>query len=160
MPIKRIIGMLSIVPVLAWGALGQNGVKLSRDQVVAALNSIDRGLANRNAAAVVANFATNAVITATVAEGRFKDSTKHTSTEYREALEASLKESELYQITRSDVSVELSPDGKTAKVSSTLVEDYRFEGTLRHAVSKVVARCELIGGKVLFTRCHSEVNIK
>ena len=62
-PIKRIIGVLSIFPVLAWAALGQNGLKLSKDQVVAALNSIDRGLTNRNAAAVVANFATNAGMT-------------------------------------------------------------------------------------------------
>jgi hypothetical protein len=158
--IKQIVAGLSVFLVLAWAAFGQNGVKLSKDQVMAALNSIDSGLTNRNVVAVLANFATNAVITATIQEDGFKDSTKYTSAEYREVLENSLKDSDFYRIKRSEVSIELSSDGKTAATHSTLVEDYRFGGKLKHAVSKVAATFQLIGGKVLLTRCHSEMNIK
>ena len=158
--VKQIFLGLSVFLILAWTTLGQNGVRLSKDQVIAALDSIDRGLTNRNAAAVVANFATNAVITVTIQEDHFKDSLRHTTTEYREILESSLKEPGPYRIKRSDVSIELSPGGKTATVVSTLVEDYNFEGKLKHGVSKETATFQLIGAKALLTSLHSEVNIK
>ncbi len=158
--ITHIVGCLSIFLLLGWAALGQDSAKLSKDQVIAVLNFINSGLTNRNAAAVVADFATNAVITATIQEGRFKDSLRHTPAEYRDILEMSLKEPGPYRIKRNDLSIELSPDGKTATARSTLIEDYSFEGRLKHGVTRETLTFRVIGGKVLITKSHSEVIIK
>lgn len=66
--------------------------KISKAQVLDILESMDKGLLDKDATAVVANFADNAIITATTVEGKRTDTTKNDTNSYRRSLEVGFKE--------------------------------------------------------------------
>lgn len=138
----------------------QPGGMISKAQILDILKSIDKGLVKKDAAAVVANFASNAAITATVVEDQRTDTTRANKEEYLKSLEAGFKAFENYKLQRKDVTPEISPDGRTATSLSTVIETYRFDGKAKRASSKESASFELIGGKVLLTKMDSKVTIE
>jgi hypothetical protein len=138
----------------------QPNSKISRTQILNILDSIDRGLTNQDAAAVVASFSSNAVITATVVEDRRTDKTKHDTGSYRRSLEAGFQSFSDYKFARKDVAIQIAADSLTAASSSVLTETFRFDGKIKQAVTKESATFGMIEGKVLLTAMNSEVTIK
>lgn len=138
----------------------QPGGLITKAQVLEVLKSIDNGLVKKDADAVAANFASNAVITATVVEEQRTDTTKANKKEYRQSLEAGFKVFDNYKLQRKDVTIEISPDGRKATSLSTVIEAYRFDGKAKRAITKESAAFELIGGRGLVTKMDSKVTIE
>jgi len=133
---------------------------LFRTQIPDILDSIDRGLTNKDAAAVVARFSSNAIITATIVEGQRTDKTKNDTDSYRRSLEAGFQSFSDCQFARKDVAIQIAADGRTATSSSVLTETFRFDGKIKQAVTKESATFEMIEGKILLTAMNSEVTIE
>ena len=134
--------------------------KISRTQILDLLHSMDRGLTNKDAAAVVANFSSNAVITATVVEAQRTDKTKDDTAGYRRSLEAGFQSFSDYQFTRQEVVIQIAADGRTATSSSLLTEIFRIDDKRKQAVTKESATFGIVEGKVLLTAMNSEVTVK
>lgn len=133
---------------------------ISEANILATLDSIDRGLLNKDAAAVVANFASNAVITATVVERQRTDTTTNDPSSYRRSLEAGFKSFDDYKLWRKAITVEMSPGGRKATSQSTLIESYSFSGNTQRAVTQESGTFELINGKARLTKRNSKVTIE
>jgi len=146
--------------MLTCSANAQEATPISKADVQAVLNSIDNGVLKKDAGAVIANFASNAVITATISEGGRKDTTKQDAKGYRQALEAGFKSFDNYIIKRKDVTIEVAPDGKSARSNSALLETYRFNGKMQQGLTKESATFERVGTKVLIVKMHSEVTVE
>lgn len=129
--------------------------KISTTNIFAILDSMDQGLVKKDAALVVANFASNAVITAVVVEGPRTYTSTNDMSNYRSSLEAGFKSFDDYKLQRKDVIVQISPDGRKATSSSTLVETYRFAGNAERAVTKESASFELVDGNIRLTKMDS-----
>ncbi len=138
----------------------QPGALISKAHVLEILDSIDKGANENDAAAVVANFASNAVITATVVEEQRTDTTKANKKEYQQSLEVGFKGFDNYKLQRKNVTIEIASDGQRATSLSTLIETYRFNGKAKRASTKESASFEIIGGKVLLTKIDSKVTIE
>jgi hypothetical protein len=149
-----------LLPGLPLAGIGQQVGRISKDQVLAVLKSIDAGERDKNATAIVANIATNAVLTSTIDENGHKDLQRYDGAEYKRILEISLKEPGPVTVKRSHVAIEVWADGKTARATSIIVEDYQFEGKMKHGVTQESATFELIQGKVLVTKMDSLVTVK
>ncbi len=134
--------------------------KISKTNILAILDSIDRGLTNKDAAGVVANFASNAVIAAAIVEGTRTDTNKDDTSSYRRRLETGFQSFSNYKFARKDVAIQIAADGRTATSSSVLTETFRFNGKIKQAVIKESATFGMIEGKVLLTAMNSEVTIK
>ena len=147
-------GVQSLQSVLA-----VNG-EISKAQVLGILESMDKGLLNKDIAAVVANFASNAIITSTLVEGKRTDTTKDDTSSYRRSLEAGFKNVENYTLKRKIVAVEIAPDGQKAASTSTLAETYSSEGNAEQAITTESATFEIIGGKILITEMNSKITVK
>ncbi len=137
----------------------QNADKITEVRVLGILNSLDRALVKKDAAAVTAHFASNAVITATVVEGQHTDTSTNDPISYRRSLEAGFKSFDDYQLQRKDVTVRINADGRKATSSSTLVETYQFAGNAERAVTKESVTFEAMGGKIRLTRMDSKVKV-
>jgi hypothetical protein len=133
--------------------------RIYKTNILAILESIDRGSLNKDAAVVVANFAANAVISATVVEGSRTDTRTDGTSDYRNNLEAGFKSFDDYKLQRKYVTVEISPDGRKAGSVSTLVETYHFAGNAERAVTEETDTFEIIDGKVLLTKMDSKVKV-
>lgn len=139
---------------------GKQGA-LTKEKVQAVLESIDQALLKKDAPAVIANYASNAVITATVVEGGHTDKTRYdTSSSYGAVLAGSFGSFSDYTLTRTNLVIEISADGKTATTTSTLVETFTFGGKTERAVTHESASLEIIGGKVLVTKSHDDVVVE
>ena len=164
MNLKIILGLALVLNLmLADGLLAQThqpNSKISKTQILDIFVAMDRGLTNKDAAAVVASFSSNAVITATVVEDRRTDKTKHDPDSYRRSLEAGFQDFSDYQFARKDIAIQIADDGRTATSSSVLTEIFRFDDKIKHAVTKESATFAMIEGKVLLTAMSSEVTIK
>ena len=158
----KVILCLALVSMMSclFAQTSQLSPKISKTQVLVVLDSIDKGLTNKDAGTVVTNFASNAVITATIVERQQTDTTKANKEKYRLSLEAGFKVFDDYKLRRKDVTVEIAPDGQKATSLSTLVETYRFDGRAKQAATKESASFEMIGGKVLLTKMDSKVTIE
>ena len=128
--------------------------KISKTNVLGVLNSFDTGLVKKDAAAVIACFATNAVITAAAGAGEGPRPVMVTEDmkSFHSNLETSFNQYNDFKLQRKDVTIEISSDGQKATSLSTLVETYHFTGTIQKIVTKESATFEMIGGRVLLTK--------
>lgn len=133
---------------------------ISKAQVQAVLDSIDKAFVKKDAAAVTANYTSNAVITATIVEDGRTSKTKHIRDDYKQTLEAGFADFTDYSLQRKDVTIEIAPDGKTAQCISTVVEKFRLYGKQEEAVSKESVTLAMLDDKVVVTDDHSDVAIK
>jgi hypothetical protein len=133
---------------------------ITKAQVAAVMAAIDKALLKKNATGIVAHYASNAVSTATIIQGGETNQTRHGRQDYKETLEAGFKSFGNYTLERKELVIEIAPDGKTARCTSTLIEKYSFDGKMQQAVSKQSASFLLIDGKVLITQEHSDVVVK
>jgi hypothetical protein len=161
---KIILGLALVLNLMLADCLfaqtNQPNSKITRTQILDILDSIDRGLTNKDAAAVVASFSSNAVITATIVEDQRTDKTKDDTGSYRRSLEAGFQSFSDYKFARKDVAIQIAADSRTAISSSVLTETFRFDGKIKQAVTKESATFGMIEGKVLLTAMNSEVTIK
>ena len=158
--IKQAMTSSLLLFIFACGAAGQQTAAISKAQVQAIMDSIDKGLVKKDAAAVAVNYSSNAVITATIVEHGRTTETKHVRDDYKHTLEAGFTSFSDYSLQRKDVTIEIAPDGKTAQCISTLVEKFRFDGKTQEAVSRETVSFAILDGKVLATKDHSDTNIK
>lgn len=133
---------------------------ITKAQVKAVLDAIDKALVKKDAAAVAANYASNAVITATILERGETFKTRHGRDDYKKTLEAGFKSFDNYTLQRKELAVDIAPDGKTARCASTLIEKYSFDGKMQEAVSKELTSLAIVDGKVLVTEDHCDTSIK
>ena len=157
---KQAITSSLLLFIFACVAYGQQTTTLSKAQIQAVLDSIDKALVKKDAAAVAINYSSNAVITATIVEDGRTTKTKNFRDDYKHTLETSFTSFDDYSLRRKDTTIEIAADGKTAQCSSTLIEKFRFDGKVREAVSKESVSFAISGGKVLATKDHSDTNIK
>jgi len=129
--------------------------RLSTTNIFAILDSMDQALVKKDAAMVVAHFASNAVITAAVVEGQRTYTTTNDTSSYRSSLEAGFKSFDDYKLQRKDVIVQISPDGRKATSSSTLVETYRFAGNAERAITQESDAFEVMDGNIRLTKMDS-----
>ena len=138
--------------------------KISKKNILAMLDSMDKGFLNKDAAAIFSNYASNAVLIATVIDGTQTDTITNDTSIHRRDLEIVFKHFDDlfddYKLQRNDVTVEISPDGRKATSQSTLVETYRSDGKTKSATTKESATFELIDGIIRLTRMDSKETIK
>lgn len=131
--------------------------KISKTNILTALDSMDKGFRDKDAAAIFASFASNAVIIATVVEGTRTTTMTNDTSSYRRDLEASFNSFDGYELQRKDVVVEITSDGQKATSQSALVETYRFSGKAERAVTRESATFEVMDGKIRLTKMNSTV---
>jgi hypothetical protein len=134
--------------------------KISKTNILSILDSMDKGLLKRDAASIFANFASNAVIIATVVEGPRTTRMTNDTSSYRRDVEAGFKSFDDYELRRKDVAIEISADGQEAMSQSTLIETYRLFGKTERAVTKESDTFEAVDGKIRLTKMNSEVEIE
>jgi hypothetical protein len=146
--------------IFACVADGQQGAGISKAQVQAMLDSIDKACLNKDAAGAVANYASNAVITATVVQNGQTYTNRQSRDEYLHVLEGSLKNTADYSLQHKDVVIEIAPDGRTAKCRFTLIEKWRGNnGGMQEGDTKESLSFSLLDGKLLVTKDHSDVTV-
>jgi hypothetical protein len=134
---------------------------ISKAQVLEILDLIDQGLLAQDAGAVVANFASNAVITATEIEGKWTGTNKDDTASYRKKLATGFQAGvDDYKLQRKEVVVEIAPDGRKATSQSTLIETYRWDGKSNEAVTHESASFEIVGERILLTKMDSKTTTK
>jgi hypothetical protein len=133
--------------------------KMSMTNIFAILDSMDNGFRNKDAAAISAGFASNAVIIATVVEGPRTTTMTNDTSSYRRDVEAGFKSFDEYELQRKDVAVEITSDGQKATSQSTLVETYRFSGKAERAVTQESATFEVLAGKIRLIKLNSQVKV-
>jgi hypothetical protein len=133
--------------------------KMSMTNIFAILDSMDNGFRNKDAAAISAGFASNAVIIATVVEGPRTTTMTNDTSSYRSDVEAGFKSFDEYELQRKDVAVEITSDGQKATSQSTLVETYRFSGKAERAVTQESATFEVLAGKIRLIKLNSQVKV-
>jgi hypothetical protein len=134
--------------------------KISKTNILTIMDSMEKGFLNKDAAAIFACFASNAVIIATVVEGTRTTTMTNDTSSYRRDLEAGFESFDDYELQRKDAAVEITFDGQQATSKSTLVETYRFSGKTERAVTKESDIFEVIGGNIRLTRMNSKVIIE
>jgi hypothetical protein len=157
---SRMMAIAIVLVALAHSAAGQQSTNISRADVQVVLDSIDKALLKKDAAAVVANYASNAVITATTFESGHKDVSTRGRDDYEDSLKAGFKVFDDYTLQRKDVSIEIAADGMTAQSISTFIEKYRFDGKMEQAVSKESVSFVIVDGKVLVAKDQEETTIR
>jgi hypothetical protein len=134
--------------------------KFSKTNILTILDSMDKGFLNKDAAAIFASFASNAVIIATVVEGPRTTTTTNDMSSYRRDVEAGFESFDDYELQRKDVAVEITPDGQRAASQSILIETYRFSGKAERAVTRESDIFEVMDGKIRLTKMNSKVEIE
>ncbi len=139
--------------------LAVNG-KISKEQVLNILRTMDDGLANKDASAIVTNFANNAVITATIVEGQRMDTSKDDPDSYRLGLEAGFKHFDNIKLQRKDILVQIAPNGRKATSMSTVIESFDDTGNPEQDTTRESATFEIIDGKIVITQMDSNGVVK
>jgi hypothetical protein len=106
---------------------GQQTNVISKADVQAVLDSIDKGLVKKDAAAVITNYSRDAIITASVWEDGGTTGMTFKRDEYKQSLERYFQSLVDYSIKRIDVKTEIAPDGKTAQCDCTFVEKLKYK---------------------------------
>jgi hypothetical protein len=157
---RQLTALAALLLALTVSAHAQEKIIISKTDVQAVLDSIDKALLKKDAAAVVANYASNAVITATILESGHKDTTRHGRDDYESTLRAGFTAFDNYSLQRKDTSIEIASDGKTAQCKSRLIEKFRFDGKMEQAISKESISFAIQDGKVLVTKDHDDTAIE
>ncbi|HTY86685.1 MAG TPA: hypothetical protein VMB80_04410 [Candidatus Acidoferrum sp.] len=156
----RTVAVVVSMTIFAGVADGQQGDRISKAQVQAVLDSIDKACLNKDAAAVIANYASNAVITATVVQNGQTYTNRQNREDYRRALENSLKNAADYSLRHRDVAIQIAPDGQTAQCSFTLIERWRGDiGKMEEGDTKESLGLVRVDDKLLIARDHSDVTV-
>jgi len=157
----RAVTVSLFMVIFACAADAQQGIGISKAQVQAVLDSIDKACLNKDAAAAVANYASNAVITATVVQNGQTYTNRQSRDEYLRVLEGSLKNTGDYSLQHKDVVIEIAPDGRTAQCRFTLVEKWRWNTSgMQEADTRESLTLALLDGKLLVTKDHSDVAVQ
>jgi hypothetical protein len=140
---------------------GQQTNVISKADVQAVLDSIDKGLVKKNADAVVANYSRDSVITASVWEDGNTSGTTFKRDEYKQSLERYFQSLVDYSIQRKDVKIEIAPDGKTAQCACTFVEKlkYKSDGSRIESSTEASLSFAIFDGKVLITKEHDDITM-
>lgn len=135
------------------------GANISREEVQAVLDSIEKACLKKDAAAVVANYASNAVITVTTVGSDFPSTqAKYDSlASFDGNLELGFAVYDNFSFQRKDVSIEIAPDGQTAQCSFTEIAHYKYQGKKETDITKESISLAKFDGKVLITKDHSDV---
>jgi len=151
-----IIVAAAILMVLLWA----RSSKLSKASVQAVLDSVDKALLEKDAAAVIANFASNAFITATIVDHGTPSTTHYeNSKDYGNVLKDSFGAFSDYTIMRTNVAINISLGGKTAEATSTIIETFTFGGNAEKSVTHESTTLEVIDSKVAITKEHDDVKV-
>jgi hypothetical protein len=158
--VKSIVCIIIVVAAILTVLLWARSSELSKASVQAILDSVDKALLEKDAAAVVANYASNAVITATIVE-RGTSSTTHyeSSKDYGNVLKDSFGAFSDYTITRTNVAINISLGGKTAEATSTIIETFTLGGNAEKSITHESTTLEVINGKVVITKEHDDVKV-
>jgi hypothetical protein len=140
--------------------VGRQSTGISKTDVQAVLDSIDNALLRKDAAAVVAHYARNAVIKATVFDNGHKDVSTRDRGDYQRTIDAGFKVFSDYTLQREDVSIEIAADGKTAHSTFTVIEKYRFGGDMKQAVSTESVSFVREDGQVVVSKEQDKTMIK
>lgn len=139
---------------------GTPSSRISTAQVQTMLDSIDKACLNKDAAAVLANYASNAVITSVTVQNGQTYTSKRGWEDYLHTLEDGLKNAKDYSLQHKNVVIEIAPDGQTAQCRFTLVERWRGNsGGMEEGLTKESLSLALLGGRLLITkdRCDASV---
>jgi hypothetical protein len=117
---------------------------------------MDKGFRNKDAAAIFAGFASNAVIIATVVEGPRTTTMTNDTSSYRRELEAGFESFDDYEVQRKDVAIEITSDGQKATSQSILIETYRFSGKTERAVTPESDAFGVMDGKIWLIKMNSK----
>lgn len=153
-----VVAALSLA--LAYTALGQQSTNISKADVKATLDFIDKALVKKDAKEVVANYASNAVITATTFENGRKDVSTRNRNDYEQALEECFNSYDHYTLHRKDLLIEIAADGKTARSVSVVVENFRFEGEMEQAISTDWVSFVVLDGKVQVAKDQDKTTVQ
>ena len=156
---SRMIVVAAVLVTLVHSANGQQSTNISKTDVQAVLDSIDKACLKKDAAAVIANYASNAVITATIVGSDFPATPVQFDNidSFKGDLEMGFVADEDYSFQRKQISIEMGSGGETAQCSFTEIATYRFRGKMEKDVIKESIFLAKLGSKVLITKDHSDV---
>jgi len=157
---KTILCVIVAVAIISILLLFARNSGLSKESVHAVLDSIDKALLEKDADAVIANYASNAVITTTVVDHGREDKTHYkTSKAYGDVLRNSFDAFSDYKIMRTNETIKISLTGKTAEATATIIETFTLGGNAEKSVTQEFVTIEVIDGKILVIKEHDDAKV-
>lgn len=156
-PHGRYVMCLTLLALLFWPAALLAQGRITEPQAQALLEALDRAAASQNTDALMAHFSDDCIITLEIPGPDGAHRFRWSKEEYATQLEEGYEETEAYTVERTDTTIQIAPDGQSARVTATVTEAIRTQTHLIHAVTKDEARLELRDGKLVVTRLDGVV---
>lgn len=160
---KRIVLMFALALCCGFSALAMAGSaaaadsKITEQQVTALLKTIDQEIVQQNNAGVLAHLAENVTIHLTMPGPKGPQTVTMNKAEYQSNLEQGAQSVSNYQYERKDTRIEISRDGRSARVTDKVYESVTLEGKTIHTVSRESTVFTLQSGQLLATSIDSEI---
>ncbi len=161
---KKIIAMmvaaaLSVVPGVLFlaGSAAAADSKITEQQVSALLKVIDQETVQQDNVGVLSHLAENVVIHLTMPGPKGPQTVTMNKADYQSNLEQGAQSVSNYQYERKDTRIEISGDGKSARVTDKVYETATIEGKTIHTISRETTVFTKQSGQLLATSIDSEV---
>lgn len=156
---KKIIAFIIAAALFVISLAGSAAAepKITEQQVSALLKVIDQETAQQDNQAVLTHIADNVVVTLTVPGPKGPQTITLNKSEYQSNMEQGAQAISNYKYQRGNTKIEISRDGKSARVTDVVYESFTMEGKTVHTVSQETTVFTLIGGQLLATAIDAEV---
>ena len=131
--------------------------KITKEKILNLLKSIDEAAIKKDAKTIMAHMAPNAVIKMEMPGPEGKQIFRWNTKEYETNLKQSYAEVSDYQYKRVNTKIEIAKDGRTARVTDTVLETVSVGGQTIHSETKETALLEWQNGKLLITTLDAVV---
>ena len=131
---------------------------ITKEQVEAVLEKLDRAIENRDVDGVLANFSDNAQIKITI-EGT-GSTMVFTKSQYASNLKEGWGSVDAYEYSRRNTNIIVSPDGKSATVADDVLESVTISGQVLRTMTSEVATLSLEDGKLVATSMEGIVRMR
>lgn len=136
--------------MLTTQAAGQ--AQITESRVKALLDTLDRAARSLDTTALIAHFSDDIVITLEAPGPEGPQRFRWNKQEYAKQLDEGYEDIEDYRFERTDTSIRIAPDGRTARVETRMTETIRMRGQRIFAVTRDKAQMELRDGRLVITR--------
>lgn len=154
-----LLPLSATVAVPAFGAPTQSATKarsITKNEIVALLNRIDKASNNKDVDALCAQMAPNLVAKLTI-EGQ--PPLTLNLAQYKAAAAQGFAAVQNYKYTRTATQINIAPNGQSARVAATVQEQMTVNGTPMRGMSKQTTTVRLQGGRVLITSINAAMRI-
>jgi hypothetical protein len=153
--IKRYFGILGVSFVYLLLALppslAQQESKITEAKILDLLKSMDEAAIKKDVKAIVAHMAPNAIIKLEMLGPQGKQTLRLNIKEYEAYLKQGYAATSNFNYKRTNTKIKISTDGRTARVTDTVLETMSMGGKTISGETKETALLELRNGKLFIT---------